>query len=353
MSIIAECIGCKCQLRLPERAVGHSLECPKCGSFFMVVPMSQPGSAPAPAILPGAAGPAVLLHRHPTAPAHVPAPARAASAAPPVKETAPSPWVMPRTPGSKRQLSCAVVALFLGSIAFPFAAHPRLHVLTILVAGLGLMVGLVGVAVVVERGTGFVFAGVAAVVCALVVAIGMWPQLLYPAFQPALPDTNGDWVLPPRPKNPGVAPGWLDASRAEVECAHVGLRVEDVQVRTVRFADGKGAKEKGLVIVLRLRNAGGAELRYRGWGGSGSTPTLRDDTRPYRYRPLQPRPVKPGAAPAPAITALLPGQPVEEALAFEAPGRPVAFLRLELPAAAFGGDRVVRLQIPGNMVKGP
>ena len=51
-----------------------------------------------------------------------------------------------------------------------------------------------------------------------------------------------------------------------------------------------------------------------------------------------------------AATSVYPGKEVEDLLVFEPPVDNVQFLRLQLPAAAFGGSGELRLQIPKGMI---
>jgi hypothetical protein len=108
------------------------------------------------------------------------------------------------------------------------------------------------------------------------------------------------------------------------------------------------------VIRLRLRNVGaGRRISYLGWGKlarDGLIITLRDN----RGRSYPLRDFGPGAAPAGQVegVSLLPGKYVDDLLVFEPPAFIPEYLRLELPASAFGGGGSVRWHIPRSMLLG-
>jgi hypothetical protein len=52
------------------------------------------------------------------------------------------------------------------------------------------------------------------------------------------------------------------------------------------------------------------------------------------------------------VDALNPGHQVKEVLVYPVPGRDVEYLRLMLPASAFGLDGEFRFQIPRRMIRG-
>ncbi len=70
---------------------------------------------------------------------------------------------------------------------------------------------------------------------------------------------------------------------------------------------------------------------------------------PYKRLSLDPGSQVPGQISS--ATSIYPGKRLEDLLVFEPPIENLQFLRLELPAAAFGGTGTLRLQIPKTMIR--
>jgi hypothetical protein len=110
--------------------------------------------------------------------------------------------------------------------------------------------------------------------------------------------------------------------------------------------------ERGLVLYLRVSNmAADRVVRFAGWGLTGTQAeaiTVVDDQgRPYAARTFEPGWAVLGRA-GPVV--LAGGKWVNEVLVFAPPWPDVVFLRLTLPASAFGGTGWLRLEVPRKMI---
>ena len=107
---------------------------------------------------------------------------------------------------------------------------------------------------------------------------------------------------------------------------------------------------------MRVSNAGAERVvQFTSWNkpvslGEKGVPLLHDNQG--RLYSLKSFPDEVEVAGQVTHAVLPPSKKVEDVLVFE--GRPtqVEFLRLELPASAFGSSGIVRMQIPGRMIQG-
>jgi hypothetical protein len=234
--------------------------------------------------------------------------------------------------------------------------------------GLGLLVGLA--AVVLARASGgarlvLPVAGAAVNGAALLTAL-LLPGLLGPAYRvwrerdPVDPAVIRVVPLPGRPAGDGPeVPDWVDASRAALQQS--GLRVQVVgasvgpaEARATppkKTPNKKGTAAEALFIRLRARRVEDARafaadlLRQPERPGEAHPPTLTDNTgKVYRRRPA------PSAPEGVGKSSRFPVTVVEEVFAFEAPPPGVGPLRLEVPAAAWGGSGAFRFTIPAAMI---
>jgi hypothetical protein len=258
-----------------------------------------------------------------------------------------------------------IVALLLVSSALVMAQVPAASFLAIPLATLGLVVGLVGL-VAAGEGTRAAYIVPA---CASTLAVGL---ILVLWFGPTLLDIDPRRQAPPPAEDdprmyeiPFDRPAarreigeaeWVDAGKAYVQ--HHGVRVSVartklhrllVAVQAVPTTNAAGRNETGpprLVIRLRIvQVVAGAPVRYASWGNlraDAAAPKLVDNLgRKYRLV----------ASPGPSASQeLAPGRPVIDAIVFEAPLADVSFLKLELPASAYGQEGTIRLRIAGSAI---
>ena len=144
----------------------------------------------------------------------------------------------------------------------------------------------------------------------------------------------------------------MDASRAAVQQGTVRVQVTGAAIGPVRLAAPrpKFTKERYLTVGIRVQHLGhGGPIDYEHWGlpavRKAPAPTLEAAGR--NLSPVELTPEQPVGRTD--MVPLFPGKAVEDVLVFPAPAG-VGPLRLELPAAAWGGQGVFRLSIPASMV---
>jgi hypothetical protein len=153
---------------------------------------------------------------------------------------------------------------------------------------------------------------------------------------------------------------WVDASQDAIQFGDVRIRLVSATVGTVELKDSKGKKrpsEKCLIIKVRVSNAGAERVvQFDSWYKpvsltEKSVPLLHDNRgKLYSLKAFPPDVEVVGRV---TQVTLPPGKKVEDVLIFKELPEKVEFLRLELPATAFGStDRLLRLQIPRRMIQG-
>lgn len=131
---------------------------------------------------------------------------------------------------------------------------------------------------------------------------------------------------------PRATDDWADASVSAVQQA-------DIRVRILRVA----TRARNVLIHLLVENLGTKALAVKPWDMGATAPVLLDDTG-KKYLQNQTREIS-------TIQRLISAkQSLSEVLQFEAPENPLHFLRLQLPAIAFGGEGQLRFQIPESML---
>jgi hypothetical protein len=147
----------------------------------------------------------------------------------------------------------------------------------------------------------------------------------------------------------------VDTGRNYLQHGPIRVRVQDVRVQRADPKAGTSAEGKRLLIELRLINVkGGSRVAFESWGtthtgGIEHRPELEDHARTsYRWLPAAPGA---GVAGKARTASLAPSKAVTDVLVFEGPGGRVDFLRLKLPASAFGLEGTLKLLIPGSMIE--
>jgi hypothetical protein len=121
------------------------------------------------------------------------------------------------------------------------------------------------------------------------------------------------------------------------------------------FGEQLYTPETNLGIQVELTNTSSTwKTDYTTWvneAGSRkeSAATLRDNYG-NTYYPIPFKTIKPVGKISAA--SLYPGQAVSDLLVFERPIATIRSLTLDLPAVNFGGEGLLRLEIPASMIKG-
>jgi hypothetical protein len=376
MSFIASCPFCRRKVKAPERALGQSFACQRCQNYFTLAPDDD---AALQVQAQSSSGFEIAAQADPQA-APAASPPRSAPAAP--RAAAPDDAALTETARQLEPLTArvlpvlnemgpvaapvdrpgwhtiGVIALFLGGIALAFASIPGLQWLTIPFAGLGLIAGAFGLMVDYTPQSEEWTPKVGAILCAVLLVVAFaWPALLGldPKVAPLPPpvDPNRQLVQPRGDKGPGgprPSPQpldkerWVEADLYDVDHGMVRLRIMAAALQDVpvNLRKDRRRAERELALTVKLVHAGTKDpIAFKGWRAAGDSPRLLDGNGQV----LAFRPRGDGAAPR----ALVPFQPVQETVAFDPPAAASDFVRLELPASAFGGAGTVRFLVPRTM----
>jgi hypothetical protein len=372
MPILAVCPFCnEGKVRAPDDAVGLSATCPRCHSCFTIVPSAPPRAsarAPAPAPQPPAvpvssqapvAETATATRMSDTALA--PAPAAPPPEPPPARVPSSLPLPVPADfaeASTGLGLPLGLVAMSLAGIGLVLSQLPYGRAGILAAAGLGLIVGLVGLAF--AEGQRLV-PGLAAGLNAAVLLVG----LLLPGWLGLEPWFGGQDAYEYRmaravPHDPGASmpADWVDAGRASWRLEDVRVTIRSASIGPVELTGSntqkKWTKESYLQVWVQVTNVGVArKIDFQGWGSTSPDPsaagvTLTDPAG----KVLRPRTFERNASAAwqALPVGLFPGKSADELLVFEAPAKTPDYVRLELPGGAFDAYESVRMHIPKSFL---
>jgi predicted Zn finger-like uncharacterized protein len=379
-----QCPKCGKQYRVKDEGAGKRGKCTQCGEVLKV-PSLRTGA-------PDVAGDTPI----PPAPQSVPSPQ---PIAPPMAAQTPrlesghaaqATSINVHLP--KRRSSLGVVSLILGIVGFLICWIPFVGVLSIPLSALGLLMAVIGLLVaLLRRGSGIGWPIGGGAVSGLALAIGMAQVAAIGAGAEAISEygeqamrTNQATVNSGSGRAPAGSQGLRDDGVGEGLAA--GGISGAADARTPEWASARGAVRQGAmevhvtnVVLGKVPLRGGFEdrestsqdellaihvemtnrsqnrkLQYRSWAGRDVSfardyATLRDnfgnsykrigfgfDTKPIGHTQSE---------------SVYPGKMLTDVLVFEPPIDTAEYLDLELPAANFGGDGMLRLRIPSDMVQ--
>lgn len=344
MPFIARCSFCGCKARVPDDWLGNSVTCPKCSNSYTAAPW-DPAQKRTP---PAKVAPVDVAAR-------LPAPAEQVEAAQ-AETTATSRPLFPGLSG------WSATSLLLAGLSLLFVSLAWLSLLSILLTCVGL--GLASVSFFKAQGPHQMslmwpaFGGMANV-AALCATIMFRPPSDPQPLGRTLWQTPTELAFPcgQRKPVPGNTTEWIDASKEAAQFGGVFVTVASVVSDFAKTGNRTKAgltKEKCLVVQLQfLTQAKGTQVRYHRLGDK----TL-NDTAPlprlvnYHNQSYVPRFIAMGkqATEPFAGTETDAGTVTDDMLLFELPRGNVEFLRLELPAAAFGGTGTIRFHIPKSLI---
>jgi hypothetical protein len=354
MVAMAKCPVCNEFLGPDDLAPGKETRCSWCGN--RIASWQLTGSTTAPAHV----SPALLPADLPPLPAEPPA------------STTPTPKVTEETfheeyepdPSDSlvtqlRHLNFGTLIAFLaGSVALCLASFPTLSHLTkplsVLGLTLGVLAGLVP-ALWKRRNLGLPVT-MSALCLGVLLFAGNWPRMSESTPPPMVAMRFAERGMVAH--EPIKETDWVDASVSAVKLNDLRLQIVTARIGSVEMEDqGKKAlsQERCLVIRLRVGYAGIVfqALPYETWADSSESPSKHPPTlvdnqnQAYAQKtfPADRKIVGRGGR-----TTLTPGRMVEEVLVFEPPSAKVEYLRLTLPASAFGASGEFKLQIPKKML---
>ena len=159
---------------------------------------------------------------------------------------------------------------------------------------------------------------------------------------------------PPRPE----AEQWIDAQSQAVVTDGIMVAIESVRVIPAQMVDifsWTGLSREGcLIISVEIENrTPNKTIIHASWHGSdlsaGRDEATLSDTIGHRYKRLR---FAPSDSPIGGLRlSVSPGQSVTDILQFEPPVKGSGPLRLVLPTGNFGGNGVLRFEIPGTMLE--
>lgn len=362
INIVAICPYCRAAgVRAWSAAVGSSATCPKCRSNFTIVAdeslpdWAAKSTAPPSPPVPGAA---TSFPTDTPPPEAAPVPMWSAPLMPPEPVgTEAEPSALPAAAQSEAFQAVALVAVILVGPTVLASNLPYGRVIALLLAGLGLLAGLV---CLIGRGKArLVAAAAVSLHGVLLVAILFRPSLL------GLDPWRGTGP-PPKPTEvrsvphgkveSQVAGDAVDGASASWVLGDVGVNVRRGYVGPVELVDIKGAKRKsreiGLQILIRATNLGGERrIPLAGWmkGESLADVRLLDSTGKDVKRKSFPANQTPFRG-QPTPDALPPRESADALLVFEAPSGKQGEFVLELPGSAVGVDRPIRFRLPASFL---
>ncbi|HWG44816.1 MAG TPA: hypothetical protein VN688_18725 [Gemmataceae bacterium] len=254
----------------------------------------------------------------------------------------------------------SATALLCGSVALLFVSIPELDFLIKPLSALGLLIGLLaGVLPALRKGTKGIIPLIVSVFCLLILLfVGSWPRSSAPPPRPmvAIPLQQGGMV----PHQPVTADDWVDAAANAMRRDDVRVQVVSARVGRVDLKKQSGvvpSPDRYLVIRLRVSYEGilFQQTPYEPWADlpdspSKHQPILTDNSDlAYTQKTFDAGKVVGRAD----LDALTPGHQVKEVLVFPIPPRDVEYLRLTLPAAAFGLTGEFRFRISRGMLQAP
>lgn len=355
MSFLAECPYCRLKLRnVPDERAGASTSCPRCGNAFTLAGSDRVVTvikAERTAVAPSHAAGVPLPKRRKSY--WDPQPLKAVMARqkrrekPPTLTSPASPAEVsaPPAPEGPRPINrIGVLAFLLASLAVPVASLPRGNWVSLALAAVGAVTGLLGLLHAWRR-----FRGVRSAIVALAVSV---PTMLVILFAPGLLQQPPlvQHQAPASPplvvalgKNDGlplrhVNDGWITALQEAYQKDDVRVRITSLAVNLRRRPEEK-QQTASLEIGVRTINLGAVRrIPYAGWGGSATDRPLLVDGQGTPCRQRSP------TASLPARN-IAPGKWIDETIVFEMASRDAEYWRLTLPLSALGGDGKIQFQI--------
>jgi hypothetical protein len=366
MPFVVECPFCNHRAQVPDRALGASGRCPKCSSHFTLAHASDqrlPEGVAPPTSDAGREADAAPVPRSGLAVAIAVA---AAAADRPVLADGGAgadgaSWdAHPSSQVGPAGLAGAAALLLAGAALFCAAFEPTCRLILPL-AGLGLLIGLVGIGlgqVAVRPRRLLPLAGTITAGVLLVTAL-VFPALLGPTYersrQRIAPNSSALRAIPLGGGPAAVdATDWVDASRFALQQGGRRVQVISVSLGPIpgKAAAKKAAPEQFLLVRVRAQQvlAVGPSMDWHDGAadfGKNHLPVLMDSAgRAYAIQETKLfRPVDTSRK-----SSLFPVAAQDEVIAFEPPPTGVEWLRLEIPAAAWGGTGTFRFMIPATMI---
>jgi len=318
------------------------------------------------------------------------APVRLAPQAQVIRQAPPPQLELGHVPGApsvnvhlpRRSSSLGIASLVLGIVAFLFCWIPLLGIVSTPLSALGLVLAIAGFLVALFRrgtGIGYPIAGGLTSGLALFIAISMTmatseairhvanvtsedratnQEVIRPSGRAP---TGGAAAAGPK-QSPGAArtevswaPGTERVRQGDVQVRVVSVRVGRIILEDTIRADTFESSQPYLRVVLEVKNASQSrKLDFTTWMG-GDFSISRDfasvrDNHDNIYKRID-FGFSTHAQGHVESDSLYPGKSLYDVLVFEPPISDIDYLRLELPAKNFGGEGMIRFEIPKTMIE--
>jgi hypothetical protein len=270
-------------------------------------------------------------------------------------------------------MSLGVAAIILGTLALLVSWIPFVGAFGLPLSGIGLVLAVIGLVIALRggRGLGYHIAGIA--ICGLAILMATCSTLVgtktVEGVNEALrksratnqTSATGSSQTPTPTSSASTETGtqqWADGTQP--------VRQGDIEVQVLSAHVGKAAvidiggdrtksKEDFLIINLKITNRSATKkIEYRSWQGQDVSferdyANVTDDAgNTYRRSSFGFGTRLNGNVVA---TSIYPGKSVEDTLAVEPPVALAKQIRIELPAKNFGGEGMLRIQIPSAFIK--
>ena len=353
---------CGHRTQATDRALGGSVRCPRCKCCYTAAPVEN-GTARATILQPSPDSepqapeePGLSAPEFPRAWPNSPRQGALVEDIPAAKASAPV--------KSRRIDLIGLIALFLGAAALLCASASHLAILVRPLAVLGLSIGLVSVVMAWStrrRRWRYPLAGVC-MSASILLAACLLPELLGPAYRLTREQRQEDLTTiraVPLPGTPGdVPPGnteWVDASRVALQQGPLTLQVISATIGPAVLPNAtkkKGPAPDRLSLRLRARQVESAsqfaEKRAgpQGLWAQRPRPMLTDrQGQVYAERDVY------LARAEPARRQAFPLATADTVFLFDPPPPGLDYLRLEVPAEAWGGTGEFRFTIPASLIR--
>ncbi len=341
MPLSVVCSSCGAKLRRTDNSIGRAFKCPKCGNQISVAAVSR-SRVEQPRPLQGSEV-AVDL---------------------PISRRADS--VDEAVGASKVPLGFGIASLALSVIGLVLSLIPCVGAyFAIPLSGLGLLLGIVGAIFALVRqgrGIGFPLAGSITGFAGIGIAV-LWLTIcsgLLGSANKAVSEVSKEREKRvEQAKKESEAPeNWADATKTSLQRSDVEVWLSAARVEFIRLdmlgQDGQ-SQDKNLAIYIKIKNKSTTKkINYESWGGQDR---LIEKHRPFlednfgnKYRGVS---FGFGTKVVGQIkdVSIHPDQVIDDLLVFETPLANVQYLRLTLPASAFGGNGDLRFQIPESVIQ--
>lgn len=260
----------------------------------------------------------------------------------------------------RRGSSLGVASVIMGTLAFLICWIPLLNLVGLPLSAIGLILGVVGIAVAVSRrgsGIGLPIAGSA--ICALAIAVTLvWTSMVVSgargignAVERAAASAEHQLAsrsVPHTTEDPHFAGTPIAVGDISVEVTSV--RVGKVPMQDRGRPAGESSEDRLMVTVLVKNTSESSKIDYSSWNYD-SKGGVKDNFQNVYASAESPMFATRKPAGNVIKQTLYPGESVSDVLVFERPVDGVEFLDVQLSAVHVGGRGVLKIRCPASMIE--